>query len=95
MDPTTAIVLEVIRAWDGPIPPRHRDIARLANLSSTRIAKHHLDILDREGYIERGRHPLTHNALQRTIRLTPKGRGWVRIPIIGSIDETGVHYYDH
>ena len=46
-------------------PPSVREIARAVGLSSTSAVHHHLQILAREGYLERGA------AQSRAIRLTP------------------------
>src|SRR4029078_12066985 len=46
-------------------PPSVREIARAVVLSSTSAVHHHLQILEREGYLERGA------AQSRAIRLTP------------------------
>ena len=46
-------------------PPSVREIARAVGLSSTSAVHHHLQILEREGYLERG------TAQSRAIRLTP------------------------
>lgn len=46
-------------------PPSVREIARAVGLSSTSAVHHHLQILEREGYLERGA------AQSRAIRLTP------------------------
>ena len=49
-------------------PPSVREIARAVGLASTSAVHHHLQILEREGYLERGA------AQSRAIRLTPHGR---------------------
>ena len=46
-------------------PPSVREIARAVGLASTSAVHHHLQILEREGYLERGA------AQSRAIRLTP------------------------
>ncbi len=46
-------------------PPSVREIARAVGLSSTSAVHHHLLVLEREGYLERGA------AQSRAIRLTP------------------------
>ena len=46
-------------------PPSVREIARAVGLNSTSAVHHHLQILEREGYLERGA------AQSRAIRLTP------------------------
>jgi repressor LexA len=51
-------------------PPSVREIARAVGLASTSAAHHHLLILEREGYLERGTDP-NGNPLSRAIRLTP------------------------
>ena len=47
------------------VPPSVREIARAVGLASTSAVHHHLQILEREGYLERGA------AQARAIRLTP------------------------
>jgi repressor LexA len=46
-------------------PPSVREIARAVGLASTSAVHHHLEILEREGYLERG------ESLSRALRLTP------------------------
>src|SRR5262245_38045215 len=46
-------------------PPSVREIARAVGLASTSAVHHHLQILEKEGYLERGA------AQSRAIRLTP------------------------
>src|SRR5512134_2586297 len=46
-------------------PPSVREIAHAVGLASTSAVHHHLQILEREGYLERGA------ARSRAIRLTP------------------------
>ena len=47
-------------------PPSVREIARAVGLSSTSAVHHHLEILERDGYLERGT-----AAQSRAMRLTP------------------------
>jgi len=47
------------------------------------------DILEYNGYIDFDRHPVTGTRLPRTARI--KTPPWIKVPIIGSIDETGIH----
>jgi repressor LexA len=47
-------------------PPSVREIARAVGLASTSAVHHHLQILEREGYLERGA------AQSRALRLTPQ-----------------------
>ena len=54
-------------------PPSVREIAKAVGLASTSAVHHHLQILEREGYLERGRAPQS-----RAIRLTPHGRAPAR-----------------
>jgi repressor LexA len=51
-------------------PPSVREIARAVGLSSPSAVHHHLQILEREGYLERPRGD-GDSALSRAIRLTP------------------------
>ena len=46
-------------------PPSVREIAKAVGLASTSAVHHHLEILEREGYLERG------EAQSRALRLTP------------------------
>ena len=49
-------------------PPSVREIAQAVGLASTSAVHHHLQVLEKEGYLERGA------AQSRAIRLTPHGR---------------------
>ena len=53
-------------------PPSVREIARAVGLASTSAVHHHLLILEREGYLERGA------AQSRAIRLTPQAALFLR-----------------
>lgn len=57
------VVAATIRARG--YPPSVREIAKAVGLASTSAVHHHLQILEREGYLERGA------AQSRAIRLTP------------------------
>ncbi len=55
------------------VPPSVREIARAVGLASTSAVHHHLQILEREGYLEREHSSRESNASPaRSIRLTPK-----------------------
>jgi repressor LexA len=60
-------ILEFVAATlrDRGYPPSVREIARAVDLASTSAVHHHLQSLEREGYLERGA------AQSRAIRLTP------------------------
>jgi SOS regulatory protein LexA len=55
-------------------PPSVREIARAVGLASTSAVHHHLQILEREGYLERGTAQSRAEGIpqSRAIRLTPK-----------------------
>ena len=95
-------IIEFIAATvrDRGYPPSVREIAAAVDLASTSAVHHHLQALEREGYLERG---ASHS---RAIRLTPQaalraglpeagnahvipfeGRG--RLPVIGEIAAGG------
>ena len=58
--------------------PTVRDIMRGCNLSSTAVVQHHLNILEREGYIHRD------PEVFRSIQLLDR-KNTVRVPILGTI----------
>ena len=60
-------ILEFVAATlrDRGYPPSVREIARAVDLASTSAVHHHLQALERDGYLERGA------AQSRAIRLTP------------------------
>ncbi len=58
-------------------PPSVREIAKAVGLASTSAVHHHLQILEREGYLERGA------AQSRAIRLTPNAA--MRLGLTGEL----------
>jgi repressor LexA len=58
-------------------PPSVREIARAVGLASTSAVHHHLQILEREGYLERGA------AQSRALRLTPTAA--IRLGLAGEL----------
>jgi repressor LexA len=58
-------------------PPSVREIARAVGLASTSAVHHHLQILEREGYLERGA------TQSRAIRLTPTAA--IRLGLTGEL----------
>jgi repressor LexA len=58
--------------------PTVRDILKGCNLSSTAVVQHHLNVLDREGLIERD--PKVFRSIQ-----LPGRRSIIRVPLLGSI----------
>jgi len=90
MHPTTKRILEHVKDRGGRIPPAGRDIQHALGISSISIVMYHLDILETSGMIE-----FTYDRngyrLPRTLELTPKGRGWTKIQIVGTLDANGIH----
>ena len=73
-------------------PPSVREIARAVGLASTSAVHHHLQILEREGYLERGA------AQSRAIRLTPTAAlrlGLSSELVPQSADRRGARRADH
>lgn len=58
--------------------PTVRDIVKGCNLSSTAVVQHHLNVLDREGLIDRD--PKVFRSIQ-----LPDRRSIIRVPLLGSI----------
>jgi len=58
--------------------PTVRDILKGCNLSSTAVVQHHLNVLDREGLIDRD--PKVFRSIQ-----LPERRNVVHVPLLGSI----------
>ena len=61
------------------IPPTVRDIVKGCGLSSTSVADYNLRILEREGHLRR------RPEISRGIELPGRGRGLVRVPLLGTI----------
>ncbi len=61
------------------IPPTVRDIVRGCGLSSTSGADYNMRILEREGHLRR------RPDISRGIELPGRGRGAVRVPLLGTI----------
>lgn len=61
------------------IPPTVRDIVRGCGLSSTSVADYNMRILEREGHLRR------RPDISRGIELPGRGRGTVRVPLLGTI----------
>lgn len=73
-------IMEFIRDFveDKGYAPTVRDILKGCNLSSTAVVQHHLNILDREGYIERD--PKVFRSIQ-----LPDRHNTIRVPLLGTI----------
>lgn len=73
-------ILKFIRDFseDRGYAPTVRDILRGCNLSSTAVVQHHLNILDRQGYIDRD--PKVFRSIQ-----LPDRKNTVRVPLLGNI----------
>lgn len=73
-------ILQFIRefAEDKGYAPTIRDILRGCNISSTAVVQHHLNILEREGYIDRD------PKVFRSIQLPERGN-LVSVPLLGTI----------
>jgi repressor LexA len=75
-------ILDFIRRFldERDYPPTVRDIVRGCGISSTSVVDYNLKILEREGYIRRGRE------ISRGIELVDRNRRrLVRVPVIGRI----------
>jgi len=73
-------ILQFIRefAEEKGYAPTIRDILRGCNISSTAVVQHHLNILEREGYIDRD------PKIFRSIQLPERGN-LVMVPLLGTI----------
>jgi len=75
-------ILTFIRDFleDKGYAPTVRDIVRGCNISTTSVVQHHLDKLEREGYIQRD------PQVFRSIRLVGKGQPVsIEVPLLGTI----------
>lgn len=75
-------ILDFLRRFldDKDYPPTVRDIVKGCGISSTSVVDYNLNILEREGYIRRGRD------ISRGIELVDRNRRrLVRVPVIGRI----------
>jgi repressor LexA len=75
-------ILDFLRRFldDKDYPPTVRDIVKGCGISSTSVVDYNLNILEREGYIRRGRE------ISRGIELVDSNRRrLVRVPVIGRI----------
>ena len=73
-------ILQFIREFteDRGYAPTIRDILRGCNISSTAVVQHHLNVLDREGYIDRD------PKVFRSIQLPERGN-LITVPLLGTI----------
>ena len=60
-------------------PPSVRDIANGCGIASSTVAQYHLNILEREGYISRGR------KVSRSISLLKRQSAFNTVPLLGTI----------
>jgi repressor LexA len=82
LSPKQERILDFLRRFldDKDYPPTVRDIVRGCGISSTSVVDYNLNILEREGYIRRGRE------ISRGIELVDSNRRrLVRVPVIGRI----------
>lgn len=81
LSPRQQQILEFIRRYldEEGIPPTVRDIVRGCGLSSTSVADYNMRILQREGRLRR------RPEISRGIELPDRGRGLVRVPLLGTI----------
>ena len=83
LHPRRMAILRYLSRLEVGERPSVAEIALAAGVRSTQTAHYHLMVLEREGYIERGRVP-AHQ--RRPVRLT--GRGWEAVgsvPLLGRI----------
>lgn len=73
-------IMQFIREFTGDkgYAPTIRDILRGCNISSTAVVQHHLNVLEREGYIDRD------PKVFRSIQLPERG-SLVSVPLMGTI----------
>lgn len=73
-------ILQFIREFteDRGYAPTIRDILRGCNISSTAVVQHHLNVLEREGYIDRD------PKVFRSIQLPERGN-LITVPLLGTI----------
>ena len=57
-------------------PPSVREIAKAVGLASTSAVHHHLQILEREGYLERGVRTTARRSRARSASRRPPRSGW-------------------
>ena len=78
--PTRQRILKFIRGFveEKGYAPTVRDILKGCNLSSTAVVQHHLNVLDREGHIDRD--PKVFRSIQLSDR-----KNIVQVPLLGSI----------
>ena len=82
LSPKQERILDFLRRFldDKDYPPTVRDIVKGCGISSTSVVDYNLNILEREGYIRRGRE------ISRGIELVDSNRRrLVRVPVIGRI----------
>ena len=82
LTPRRKQILDFIRSFIGKrgYAPSVREIASGCGLNSLAIVVHHLNILEREGYINR------HREVSRSIELTEGGlRRMTPVPLLGAI----------
>ncbi len=85
LHPRRTKVLEVLAraAHRGEEVPTEREIGLEVGLKSSQTVHHHLQVLEEEGYIERGKAP---SRKRRPVRLTQKGWDATgRLPMLGRI----------
>ncbi|MBC7262987.1 MAG: repressor LexA [Chloroflexi bacterium] len=71
-------------AKEHEFPPTIREIAEALDISSTSVVKHHLDTLERKGYIERMR-DIARGIILKVQRQGEENLPCVRLPISGVI----------
>lgn len=82
LSPKQERILDFLRRFldERDYPPTVRDIVKGCGMSSTSVVDYNLKILEREGYIRRGRE------ISRGIELVERDRRrLVRVPVIGRI----------
>lgn len=82
LSPKQERILDFLRRFldERDYPPTVRDIVKGCGMSSTSVVDYNLNILEREGYIRRGRE------ISRGIELVERDRRrLVRVPVIGRI----------
>lgn len=86
LSPKQQNILNFIREFirDNGYPPSIRDIGRAVGISSTSVVKYNLDILEREGHIQRDR-TISRGIKLPGFRMGRRDGNTLRVPLLGVI----------
>ena len=90
LEGTTLRILRFLQGRPGTLPPSIAEIMNALDLKSTNTVEYHLRRLEDNDYITR-EYNSEGNAKSRSMRVTPKGGGWTKVPIKGTLDGSGIH----